>query len=209
MNEPKPFASLSPSLLARKGGARPAMRPQLASLHQFQGVAARQIEDDLGWNDMGDTEIDAPNEVAGPAGLTVPIDLTRPLQLTPPIEAEAQIVQLKPHGLAGIPEGPDVFGDQDVVADRPEVLRQQEEVAERIAASAPARKRRGRRSALSEGRRAAFTLRLDQERHMRLRLACTLTGCSAQQLVTDALDKLISELPDVSAMAAKVSEGRK
>jgi len=29
MNEPKSFASLSPSLLARKGGARPAMRPQL------------------------------------------------------------------------------------------------------------------------------------------------------------------------------------
>ncbi len=29
MSEPKTFASLGPSLLARKGGARPAMRPQL------------------------------------------------------------------------------------------------------------------------------------------------------------------------------------
>ena len=32
MSEPKPFASLSPSLLARKGAARPAMRPQLMPL---------------------------------------------------------------------------------------------------------------------------------------------------------------------------------
>ena len=32
MNEPKPFASLGPTLLARKGGAKPAMRPQLAPM---------------------------------------------------------------------------------------------------------------------------------------------------------------------------------
>ena len=32
MSEPRPFASLSPSLLARKGSARPAMRPQLRPL---------------------------------------------------------------------------------------------------------------------------------------------------------------------------------
>ena len=32
MNEAKPFASLGPTLLARKGGARPAMRPQLSPL---------------------------------------------------------------------------------------------------------------------------------------------------------------------------------
>jgi predicted HicB family RNase H-like nuclease len=91
-------------------------------------------------------------------------------------------------------------------AERPEVLRQQDEVVERFAA--PSRKRGQRRPAATEGRRAAFTLRLDAERHLQLRLACTLTGKSAQQLVTDALDKLISELPDVSALAVKVSEGR-
>jgi len=47
------FASLGPTLLARKGGAKPAMRPQVAP---FPGVAqadADQLED-LGWNDMGE-----------------------------------------------------------------------------------------------------------------------------------------------------------
>src|SRR5437868_1801282 len=34
--------------------------------------------------------------------------------------------------------------------------------------------------------KAAFTLRLDPDRHLRLRLACAVDGRSAQQLVTDA-----------------------
>ena len=44
--EPKPFASLSSGLLARKGAARPAMRPQ------GFGQGGGSLED-LGWNDMG------------------------------------------------------------------------------------------------------------------------------------------------------------
>ena len=47
MGEPKAFASLSSGLLARKGGARPAMRPQ-----GFGGQTGAGLED-LGWNDMG------------------------------------------------------------------------------------------------------------------------------------------------------------
>ena len=43
MNEARPFASLSSGLLARKGAAKPAMRPQ-----GFTGGF-----EDLGWNDMG------------------------------------------------------------------------------------------------------------------------------------------------------------
>lgn len=45
MAQPKPLASLSPALLARKGAARPAMRPQ--------AYAPTTPLDDLGWNDMG------------------------------------------------------------------------------------------------------------------------------------------------------------
>ena len=41
-SEPKPFASLSPGLLARKGAAKPAMRPQVFS--------SMNVQDDLGWN---------------------------------------------------------------------------------------------------------------------------------------------------------------
>ena len=44
--EAKPFASLSSGLLARKGAARPAMRPQGFG----QGDSGLE---DLGWNDMG------------------------------------------------------------------------------------------------------------------------------------------------------------
>ena len=44
--EPKPFASLSSGLLARKGAARPAMRPQ------GFGQMGAGLED-LGWNDLG------------------------------------------------------------------------------------------------------------------------------------------------------------
>jgi hypothetical protein len=45
-SEPKAFASLSSGLLARKGAARPAMKPQ--GFNQIGGNL-----DDLGWNDMG------------------------------------------------------------------------------------------------------------------------------------------------------------
>ena len=44
--EAKPFASLSSGLLARKGAARPAMRPQ------GFGQVGNGLED-LGWDDMG------------------------------------------------------------------------------------------------------------------------------------------------------------
>ena len=45
---PHPLAALSSGLLARKGAARPAMRPQ--------GFVA---SDDLGWNDMGASDAPA------------------------------------------------------------------------------------------------------------------------------------------------------
>ena len=38
MNDPRPFASLSSGLLARKGAARPAMRPQGFGPHSEQSV---------------------------------------------------------------------------------------------------------------------------------------------------------------------------
>lgn len=172
MSDPKPFASLGPSLLARKGAARPAMRPQLQPMHTFHEATARQIEDDLGWNDMGHGfESESPEPAPQQLASVVPI--------APGVENAAMPV--------------------------PEVVRQQEAIAEKVIA--PARRAvapKPRRSALAEGRRAAFTLRLDAERHLKLRLASALAGRSAQQLVTDALDKLIATLPDVDSLAAQV-----
>jgi predicted HicB family RNase H-like nuclease len=51
--------------------------------------------------------------------------------------------------------------------------------------------------------KAAFTLRLDPERHLKLRLACAVDGRSAQQIVTDALDRLLTDMPELDAMAVK------
>ncbi|OZA92539.1 hypothetical protein U4960_15020 [Altererythrobacter sp. H2] len=157
MAEPT-FASLNPSLLARKGGAKPAMRPQ----HGLVNTPAPSPDhlEDLGWNDMGGSE---PTVSASPAQ-----DVSNVVNLTP----------------------------QDN-----EVHRQQHEIAERVAR--PARKRK---PALERGKRAAFTLRLDAERHLKLRLACTIRNRSAQQIVTDALDRLLGDMPDVASLAAHVNK---
>jgi hypothetical protein len=61
------------------------------------------------------------------------------------------------------------------------------------------------RSAAGRKAKAAFTLRLDPARHLKLRLACAVRGGSAQQLVTDALDALLAGMPELEAMAAKAN----
>lgn len=73
----------------------------------------------------------------------------------------------------------------------PEVLRQIAMLASRIN-----RKALPQRSAASEGRRAAVTLRLDAERHFRLKMAGLMLNRSAQVIMTEALDKYLSEMPE-------------
>jgi hypothetical protein len=69
---------------------------------------------------------------------------------------------------------------------------------------APRRAQKARSVAGAKGK-AAFTLRLDPSRHLKLRLACAVNGRSAQQLVTDALDRLLTEMPELDAMAEKAN----
>ncbi|MWV27264.1 hypothetical protein GRF63_05040 [Erythrobacter sp. GH3-10] len=64
---------------------------------------------------------------------------------------------------------------------------------------------RPRQKAADQGRRAAFTLRLDNERHLKLRLASTMQSCSAQQLVTEALDRFLQDIPELDSIAAHVA----
>jgi hypothetical protein len=61
------------------------------------------------------------------------------------------------------------------------------------------------RSATGAKGKAAFTLRLDPSRHLKLRLACAVNGRSAQQIVTDALDGLLQNMPELDAMAEKAN----
>jgi len=200
VSEPKPFASLSSGLLARKGAARPAMRPQ------GFGQAGAALED-LGWNDMGfeppkpaeiarDTSHDAFGEAvvehpraAHPSGLT-------PVQ-SPVHTQHAEIA--------------DRFAVEDAEDDIDETA---EVVVDEEAAPAvvqmpvrpPAPRRAPRvRAAAGSKAKAAFTLRLEPSRHLKLRLACAVDGRSAQQLVTDALDRLLDSMPELEAMAEKAN----
>src|SRR4029453_2563265 len=95
-SEPKPFASLSSGLLARKGAARPAMRPQ-----GFGGQSGAGLED-LGWNDMGfeapkpaeterDTDHDAFGEELAPHPLRNPLAALTPVG-SPVHEQQSEIV---------------------------------------------------------------------------------------------------------------------
>jgi len=77
-------------------------------------------------------------------------------------------------------------------------------VAATAPAPVPAPRRAPRpRSAPGSKAKAAFTLRLEPDRHLKLRLACAVNGRSAQQLVTDALDQLLERMPELDGLAAK------
>ena len=293
MAEPKPFASLSSNLLARKGAARPAMRPQ------GFGQLGNGLED-LGWDDMGvdppangprdatPEQIDAEERIHHPTGLTPvqsPVhgqqaeladrlgideedeDFDETAELYDPdaVDADAEDEEFEgddiyeaPADIAGafsVPEKPkkqplqlsggfdetppatvadEPFQPADPFDQTPETPATDEplELTERLddfdpfeetdeveAAvpppppapvhesgyayePAPARAQTVR-AAPGTKAKAAFTLRLDPERHLKLRLACAVNGRSAQQIVTDAVDKLLREMPELEALAEK------
>ena len=52
--------------------------------------------------------------------------------------------------------------------------------------------------------KAAFTLRVDAVRHLKLRIASAITDRSAQDLVTQGLDALLDAIPEVAALVAQL-----
>ena len=56
--------------------------------------------------------------------------------------------------------------------------------------------------------KVAFTLRLDKERHLKLRLASAVTNQSAQRIVTEALDRFLEQHPEVRALTGQASGGK-
>jgi hypothetical protein len=223
--EAKPFASLSSGLLARKGAARPAMSPQGFS----QGSNGLE---DLGWNDMGfeppkpaDAERDEDHDAFGedvvehprshPTGLT-PIGSPVHDQQAEIDERFAENDEADDAGEKEIDETaelyepefePELESDSDEADELPvltPVLTKPVVETLRVPTAAPAPRRAPRaRSVPGSKGKAAFTLRLDPERHLKLRLACAVDGRSAQQLVTDALDHLLERMPDLDGLAEK------
>lgn len=196
MNEPKPMASLGSSLLARKGSARPAMRPQLAGFAGMSSQAAAQNLEDLGWNDMGEDDY-------------VPVHSGEVLQLTPAphnAEAVAQTDQASPRPLVRSMHD-ELAAKLSEAEPRPALAEEHGKPADAAPALAPVRADtvpQTRSPAARSGRRAAFTLRLDSERHLKLRLASTMHNRSAQQLVTEALDRFLDGIPEIQSLAAQL-----
>jgi hypothetical protein len=205
-SEPKPFASLSSGLLARKGAARPAMRPQGFGAQTGSGL------EDLGWNDMGfeppkaaeaprDEEHDAFGEELTPHPTRNPLAALTPVG-SPVHEQQAEIVDRLVVGENEDAEDADEEFDETAELVDVEAVVRMPEPAKQQAIARPRRQPRAR-SAPGTGAKAAFTLRLDPSRHLKLRLACAVNGRSAQQLVTDAVDRLLNEMPELESMAER------
>jgi hypothetical protein len=219
--EPKPFASLSSGLLARKGAARPAMRPQ-----GFGGQVGGGLED-LGWNDMGfeppkpaETDRDAEHDAFGEE--LTPHPLRNPLAALTPVASPVHDQQAEIADRLSDADEDETFDEEydetaelvdgeelpeSVLAPQPEFEAEPPPVPVSVTVSKPVRPPRPRSAAGSKGK-AAFTLRLDPNRHLKLRLACAVNGRSAQQLVTDAVDRLLAEMPELDSMAERAPTKR-
>ena len=184
MQTPKPFAALSSTLLARKGQAKPAMRPQ--------GFGTLTSHEDLGWNDMGHnayrpvvaTEMPPPAVVMQQDALSESFEPQLP-ELEPELEPEMPAPQPKA----------EANGKEARAKPLAEVVAKAKADVMPISRAQTARGARAK---------AAFTLRLDPERHLRLRLACAVDHRSAQQIVTQALDSFLAAMPELDALAGKV-----
>lgn len=167
----KPLASLSSGLLARKGQARPAMRPQgFANLASLASAG-----NDLGWNDMGH-----------PA----------PVEAVPPVLVEREALAEAVETVAAPSPALEPAEPAEIVP--PPAL------VDVSVATANRLRRETRHKA-----KAAFTLRLDEDRHLRLRLASASRLRSAQQLVTEALDAFLASMPEVDALVAQLPTAKK
>jgi hypothetical protein len=215
MGEPKPLASLSAGLLARKGGARPAMRRQPLGSGPANPMAGVQGYDDLGWNDMG-YDVDPDQSAAESARMVDLKPLLAGSVLQHNVEAEQAVDEAPGHDLH--PELADALaGDfEPASAEVPEIVRQQESLIDRVAAvarkvearPAPTAKKERAPRALRAREKAAFTLRLDAERHLRLRLASAVTNRSSQVILIDLLDEYLASLPEIDAMASRLPAAR-
>ena len=135
-----------------------------------------QSGDDLGWNDITGGE---------PAAAPAPV-AARPLA--------APVAR---------PAAPSVPEPVPTVLVQRELLSAQIASPEAVKSVSVATATRIRRET-QHGGKAAFTLRVDADRHLRLRLASAITNRSAQDLVTEALDALLGAVPEVEALVAQL-----
>ncbi len=134
--------------------------------------------DDLGWNDMGEDRVRPERPIDQPAPTQLPKAPVSPLSAPQPV---AQQIAAIARRIAARPSIELAFEPEN--APEPRVR--------------PAR-----------GRKAAFTLRLDSERHLRLRLLSAITHKSAQQLLVEVLDSMLAEHDELEDIARRTKTAR-
>lgn len=215
MGEPKPLASLSGLLLARKGAARPAMRRPTADGNVGN---LSVLHEDLGWNDMG-YDVDPDQSVPmdhehdsgrNPLANAVPEANSyvreQQQQIARQLEAQAEV------GFESIAPLPAVTAAEPVklsmapsqLSERPSLVQAPAKAADAEVAEPISIEQFKKRAAPGSKSKAAFTLRLDADRHLKLRLACAVNNKSAQMLVTEALDVLLDNMPEIAQLAARL-----
>jgi hypothetical protein len=188
--------------------------------------------EDLGWNDMGGAQAqlqpeERPEHVPSPITALTPsprLQTAEPIAPVPsPVIAQQRVIEQV--FTAPAPVEPVVVEQPVAVVPEPVVeAAKAEPVVEAArpapvaAVAAPKRARSTAEVVAIAGRqrrapgakaKAAFTLRLDADRHLKLRLACAVSHRSAQQLVTEALDVFLGSLPELDAMAGHVPASAK
>ncbi len=258
MADPKPLASLSAGLLARKGSASPAMRRQTALPGMNGHAAYGSGHDDLGWNDMG-YDVDPQPAASDPVrsgshglspmaghldstddrlvmdALSAAVDSgigSSPHDPFPaePVYRKANVEPIQPDGaVPGTNDELVVHRHQqrivDAIAPQPAPVPQPVADVQPVpvplddafakaadiplvpavpAAPSAARAPRQPRARAAAGTRGAFafTLRLDPERHLRLRLASATSNRSAQHILIDLIDDFFASQPEIAAFAA-------
>jgi hypothetical protein len=193
------------------------MRPQ-----GFGGQIGGGLED-LGWDDMGfeppkpadadrDSEHDAFGEELTNHPSRNPLAALTPIA-SPVHDQQAEIAdRLTGEGDEDEDESFDEeFDETAELVDVEDVARMPEAatapVIVPVALARPRRQSKPRAAPGSKGK-AAFTLRLDPGRHLKLRLACAVTARSAQQIVTDAVDRLLADMPELDTMAERAPSKR-
>jgi hypothetical protein len=177
----KSTASLSSGLLARKGQARPAMRPQ-----GYHGTSLNL--EDLGWDDMGDEAAPSPPPpTPRPVLAAVETPPAEPVP-APPVLAQREVLREEVEAPVPAP-----------VPDVPPVKPVSVATAGRIA----------REVGATKAKSAAFTLRLNADRHLRLRLAAACRHRSAQALVTEALDAFLSSCTEIEPLIGQLGRTSK
>lgn len=128
------------------------------------------------------------------------------------VQASEEPLDVHAAPTAGVPEATEVAKPVEAVPVEPVFAERAPTVRPQAPTSAPPRpapraptKSRISRSARPAGAKAAFTLRIDADRHLRLRLASAVTNLSAQQILTEAFDAYMETIPEVEALAGNVA----